>query len=209
MRSPATTCLSTTMPAVCDSHARGACGSAWLRTTFFEGLDPQIRQSVDRAVSVFAKLGAEIHQVALPESTQRPVLQAEVYAYHAAHMAATPELYLPETLSKLRLGANIDMPTYIKAKLSLDQLRRTAPTVFRNTDAVLTPTTPVPPPRRANCRRRSTTSWHMMPCCSATRGRSTCWLFPQFRSRAGSQTWVCRSVYNSAEHHGRSCSFLR
>ena len=114
---------------------------------FFEGLDPQISQSVDRAVAVFAKLGAEIHEVALPESPHRPVLQAEVYAYHAAHMAATPELYLPETLSKLRLGANIDMETYIKAKLSLDQLRRTAPTVFRNTDVVLTPTTPVPPPR--------------------------------------------------------------
>ena len=101
----------------------------------------------DRAVAVFANLGAEIYEVALPESTHRPVLQAEVHAYHAAHMTATPELYLPATLAKLRLGANIDMETYIKAKLSLDQLRRTAPIVFRNTDAVLTPTTPVPPPR--------------------------------------------------------------
>jgi Asp-tRNA(Asn)/Glu-tRNA(Gln) amidotransferase A subunit family amidase len=102
---------------------------------------------VDRAVAVLAKLGAEIHEVTLPESPQRTVVQAEVYAYHAARMSATPDLYLPETLSKLRLGANIDMETYMKARLSLDQLRRTAPTVFRNTDAVLTPTTPVPPPK--------------------------------------------------------------
>ena len=81
---------------------------------------------MDRAVSVFAKLGAEIHEVTLPDTPHRAVLQAEVYAYHAARMSATPELYLPETLSKLRLGANIDMETYMKAKLSLDHLRRTA-----------------------------------------------------------------------------------
>ena len=93
------------------------------RNFFFEGLDPQIQQVVDRAVSVFAKLGAEIHEVALPVSSDRTVIQAEAYACHAANMAATPELYLPETLLKLRMGANIDMETYIKARLSLDQIR--------------------------------------------------------------------------------------
>lgn len=117
------------------------------RNVFFEGLDPQISQAVDRAVSVFAKLGAEISEVALPVSSGRTVIQAEAYAYHAANMAATPELYLPETLSKLRQGANIDMETYIKARLSLDHVRRTAPNVFKDLDAVLTPTTPVPPPK--------------------------------------------------------------
>jgi aspartyl-tRNA(Asn)/glutamyl-tRNA(Gln) amidotransferase subunit A len=117
------------------------------RNFFFEGLDPQIQQIVDRAVSVFAKLGAEIHEVALPASSDRTVIQAEAYAYHAANMAATPELYLPETLLKLRMGTNIDMETYIKARLSLDQIRRTAQTIFKNLDAVLTPTTPVPPPK--------------------------------------------------------------
>ena len=33
---------------------------------FFEGLDPQIRQSLDAAVAVFAKLGAEIHESRSP-----------------------------------------------------------------------------------------------------------------------------------------------
>ena len=117
------------------------------RNYFFEGLDPQIRQIVDRAVSAFTKLGAEIHEVALPVNSDRTVIQAEAYAYHAANIAATPELYLPETLSKLRLGANIGIETYSRAKLSLDHLRRTAPNIFRNLDAVLTPTTPVPPPK--------------------------------------------------------------
>jgi aspartyl-tRNA(Asn)/glutamyl-tRNA(Gln) amidotransferase subunit A len=117
------------------------------RNYFFEDLDPQVRQIVHRAVSVFAKLGAEIHDVTLPESSGRTVIQAEAYSHHAASMATTPELYLPETLSKLRLGANIDIKTYVEAKLSLEQVRRAAPNIFREVDAVLTPTTPVPAPK--------------------------------------------------------------
>ena len=117
------------------------------RDSFFEGLDPQVRQVVDRAVSVIGKLGAEIHDITLPESSGRTVIQAEAYSYHAASMAATPERYLPETLSKLRLGANIDMSTYIEAKLRLEQVRRTVPNTLRGVDAVLTPTTPVVAPK--------------------------------------------------------------
>ena len=117
------------------------------RTFFFEDLDPQVRQSVDRAVSVFAKLGAEIREVKLPMSSGRTVIQAEAYAYHAAGIASTPELYLPETLAKLRMGANIDLETYSKAKLSLEHIRRMAPVVFRDVDVVLTPTTPLPAPK--------------------------------------------------------------
>ncbi len=118
------------------------------RDYFFEDLDPQISQVIDRAVSVIEKLGAEIRDVTLPMSSGRTVIQAEAYSYHAARMADTPELYLPETLSKLRLGANIDLETYVEAKLSLEQVRRVAPnTIFRDVDAVLTPTTPVPPPK--------------------------------------------------------------
>jgi aspartyl-tRNA(Asn)/glutamyl-tRNA(Gln) amidotransferase subunit A len=134
------------MPRRWDGRAPCAMRIGLARNFFFEGLDPQIRQVVDHAVSVFAKLGAEIHEVALPVSSDRTVIQAEGYAYHAGNMAATPELYLPETLSKLRRGASIDMETYIKARLSLDQVRRTAPYIFRELDAVLTPTTPVPAP---------------------------------------------------------------
>ena len=63
------------------------------------------------------KLGAEIHEVALPVSSDRTVILAEAFAYHSRSIATNPELYLPETLSKLRLGANIDMPTYMKARL--------------------------------------------------------------------------------------------
>ena len=116
------------------------------RAFFYDALDPQVKDAVDRAVSVFMKLGAEIHEVAVPVSSDRTVILAEAFAYHSRSIATNPELYLPETLSKLRLGATIDMATYMKARLGLDQLRRTATKIFSNVDVLLTPTTPVPPP---------------------------------------------------------------
>ena len=91
-------------------------------------------------------LGAEIHDVTIPISPARTVIQAEAFAHHAKAIAKTPELYLPETLGKLQLGATIDMDTYVTARLGLDQLRRNAPALFRQVDVLLTPTTPVPPP---------------------------------------------------------------
>ena len=117
------------------------------RAFFYDAINPQVKDAVDRAVSVFMKLGAEIHEVAVPVSSDRTVILAEAFAYHATSIATNPELYLPETLSKLRLGAPVDMPTYMKARLGLDQLRRTAPKIFSGVDILLTPTTPVPPPK--------------------------------------------------------------
>ena len=116
------------------------------RNYFNEGLDAEIKDAVDKAVSLFMKLGAEIHEVTVPISPARTVIQAEAFAYHASNIAKTPELYLSETLGKLRLGAAIDTDTYVTARLGLDQLRRNAPALFRQIDVLLTPTTPVPPP---------------------------------------------------------------
>ena len=121
-----------------------------VRNYFYDALDPEVKRAVDTAVSTFGKLGAEIHDVALPVSSDRTVIQAEAFAYHATNITKNPELYLPETLSKLRQGATIDMATYMKARLSLDQLRRTSPRVFTKIEVLLTPTTPVPAPKASD-----------------------------------------------------------
>jgi Asp-tRNA(Asn)/Glu-tRNA(Gln) amidotransferase A subunit family amidase len=41
---------------------------------FYDALDSQIKHVVDAAVSTFGKLGAEIHDVALPASSDRTVI---------------------------------------------------------------------------------------------------------------------------------------
>jgi Asp-tRNA(Asn)/Glu-tRNA(Gln) amidotransferase A subunit family amidase len=57
---------------------------------------------------------------------------------------------LPETLAKIRLGAGIDLETYIKARLNLDRHRREAPKAFDGIDILATPTTPVPAPKASD-----------------------------------------------------------
>jgi aspartyl-tRNA(Asn)/glutamyl-tRNA(Gln) amidotransferase subunit A len=75
------------------------------------------------------------------------VVRSEAYAYHSENVAKHPELYLPETLAKLRMGAGIDTGTYIKARRELDQLRRETPKLFATVDVLVTPTTPALAPK--------------------------------------------------------------
>ena len=114
---------------------------------FYSDLDPEVRAAVQQAIGVLTNLGADIGEVAMEVSTDRTVLQAEAYAYHAENIARHPDLYLPETLAKLRLGAGIDVGRYAQARLQLDRHRREVPKVFAGVDIVVTPTTPVPAPR--------------------------------------------------------------
>jgi len=70
------------------------------REFFYENLHPEVQAAIERALAVLGTLGAETHDVALQVSTDRTVIRAEAYAYHAEYLAKTPELYLPETLGK-------------------------------------------------------------------------------------------------------------
>jgi aspartyl-tRNA(Asn)/glutamyl-tRNA(Gln) amidotransferase subunit A len=117
------------------------------REFFCANLDPEVQAAFDQALAVLAKVGGETRDVALEVSADRTVLRAEAYAYHAEYIAKTPELYLPETLSKVQLGAGIDGPTYIRARRDLDRLRRSTLNVFSYVDLLVTPTTPVPAPK--------------------------------------------------------------
>jgi aspartyl-tRNA(Asn)/glutamyl-tRNA(Gln) amidotransferase subunit A len=120
------------------------------RDFFYADLDPEIKEATDRALGVLAKLGAEVRDVALEVSTDRTVVRSEAYAYHAEYVAKHPELYLPETLRKIRMGAEISTGAYISARRRLEQLRRGAPKLFAGVDVLVTPTTPVPPPKASD-----------------------------------------------------------
>jgi aspartyl-tRNA(Asn)/glutamyl-tRNA(Gln) amidotransferase subunit A len=117
------------------------------REFFYANLDSEVHSAIDRALMTLAKLGAQIRDVALEVSTDRTVIRAESYTYHADYIARSPELYLPETLAKLRLGAGIDAPSYIRARRELDRLRRSMADVFSSVDLLVTPTTSVPAPK--------------------------------------------------------------
>jgi aspartyl-tRNA(Asn)/glutamyl-tRNA(Gln) amidotransferase subunit A len=119
------------------------------RDFFFDGLDPEIQVAINGALSVLEKLTAAITEVALSARTQEElrstVRAAEAYAYHADFIAKSPELYQPETLARLRPGADIGTTAYIQARRQLDRTRRSIGQVFRTVDAIVTPTSPILP----------------------------------------------------------------
>ena len=120
------------------------------REFFFEGLDPEIERAMNQALPVLQKLTASIKDVRISASTQEQlrstVRLAEAYTYHAKMMAATPELYQPETLARLKPGAEVDTVTYIQAQRQLAYTRRTIGEIFQSIDALITPTSPIMPP---------------------------------------------------------------
>ena len=120
------------------------------REFFFEGLDPEIERATNQALAVLGKLTAGVKDVKISaggqEQLRATVRLAEAYAYHRRMMAATPELYQPETLARLRPGAEIDTATYIEARRELEHTRRTSGEIFQTIDALITPTSPILPP---------------------------------------------------------------
>jgi aspartyl-tRNA(Asn)/glutamyl-tRNA(Gln) amidotransferase subunit A len=115
------------------------------RAHFYEGLDPEIQEAMDAALAVLRKLTASPREVEIPASKDTAVLRAEAYAYHHEHAARTPELYQPETLKRIRGGAEVDTVAYVNARRELDQLRRSTARMFDDVDLLITPTVPVPP----------------------------------------------------------------
>jgi len=120
------------------------------REFFFENLEPEIQEAVNRAIAVLQKVFSSVTEVTIPardqEELRATVRLAEAYAYHADFMAKTPELYQPETLARLRPGVNANTIAYIHGRQQLDRTRRQIVEVFRNVDVIVTPTSPVSPP---------------------------------------------------------------
>jgi aspartyl-tRNA(Asn)/glutamyl-tRNA(Gln) amidotransferase subunit A len=131
------------------SRNRGRLRIGIPRDFFYAALDVQVQAAIDAALSVLAA-GIETIDVPLEVSTDRTVFRAEAFAYHAAHMASTPQLYLPETLAKLQMGAGIDAQSYIRARRELDRLRRNMSPLFASVDLLVTPTTPTTAPQIAH-----------------------------------------------------------
>ena len=118
------------------------------RVPFYEALHPDVDAAMRQALSVLESLGCRARDVTLDPGSEAslPVLRAEVYAHHEPSVTSSPELYQPETLKRIRGGAEITASAYITARRRLEALRREVRAVFESVDLLVTPTTPVPAP---------------------------------------------------------------
>ena len=132
------------------------------REFFFANLDPEIEVAVNNALTILQKLTGSLREVTLPASTQEQlraaVRAAEAYAYHAESVGKTPELYQPETLTRLRAGADIKTSAYIQGRREVDLARRTFGKVFDTVDVIVTPTTAVLQPELSELAKDVSTS---------------------------------------------------
>src|SRR5579862_8364808 len=117
-----------------------------VRKMFFEQIDPEIAAAVNQGIEMLRKLTAGVHDAELPAYRTLPVVAAEAWAYHAAYVAKTPELYQPSVRVRVESGKNITAEAYIEGKRELDRLRRAVREVFTAVDLLITPTTPISPP---------------------------------------------------------------
>ena len=116
------------------------------RAMFFEDLDPEISAAVEQALGVIRTLGAEVRDVSPPVNNDRVLLTAEAYAYHEEFVAKSPELYQPETLRRIRSGAKVSSPEYIRLRRGMEESRRAIALFFKDVDLLITPTTPIAAP---------------------------------------------------------------
>jgi len=117
------------------------------RKSFFDDLHSEVASAVERAITQLDKLGATVREIELPVNNDRTLQSYESYQFHREMAAATPELYQPETLRRIKSGEGVTGAQY---QLALRELQRTRAEIaesFRELDAVVTPTTPVPAPR--------------------------------------------------------------
>jgi aspartyl-tRNA(Asn)/glutamyl-tRNA(Gln) amidotransferase subunit A len=123
------------------------------RAYFYDDLDDEVRAAVEQALAVIGTLVAEVRNMQIDVSADRTVQAAESFAYHAENVARTPELYQPETLRRIRSGANISAAEYIQRRRELDQERRRAHDFFAEVDLLVTPTMPIPAPAIADLKK--------------------------------------------------------
>jgi len=117
-----------------------------VRSPFFDDLDAEVGAGVEQAVALLAGMTAGVSEIPLAVRADATLLSAEAYTYHAASIAATPELFQPETLRRLRTGEKVSAADRDRLRRELSDARQAILAVFERVDLLLSPTVPVPPP---------------------------------------------------------------
>jgi len=120
------------------------------RRYFFDGLDSEVASAVERALREIQALVSEMKEVRLEVPTDRTLQAAESFAYHAANVARSPELYQAETLRRIQTGEKVSAAEYIQQRRELDSARRSIGKTFAEVDLLVTPTMLMPAPAIAD-----------------------------------------------------------
>ena len=113
---------------------------------FWQELDPEIESATGEALAVLGKLTAGTKSIQLDVPANRTIFRCEPFAFHQKFLDEHAAEYDPETLRRLRSGADVTAAQYIQMLHELQLLRRKIHGVFEQVDLLVTPSCPLLPP---------------------------------------------------------------
>jgi aspartyl-tRNA(Asn)/glutamyl-tRNA(Gln) amidotransferase subunit A len=121
------------------------------RKFYFEHVDEEVEEPVREAIGIFWSLGAEVHEVEIPNlwetlHAQRLVLAAEAYAVHEERLKTEPERFDDQGLERLLNGERLKAFRYANAQQRKLGSRQEFEGVLGSVDVLLSPTVPIPAP---------------------------------------------------------------
>jgi aspartyl-tRNA(Asn)/glutamyl-tRNA(Gln) amidotransferase subunit A len=123
----------------------------WPENYYLDGVDPGVREAVHGMARKAEELGARVVPIHVPDiealnAVGRVVLLAEASAV-MANLHSQREKIGPDVLALLDQGRLITAVEYVNAQRVRKQLVAAFHALFREIDALFTPTTPIPAPR--------------------------------------------------------------
>jgi Asp-tRNA(Asn)/Glu-tRNA(Gln) amidotransferase A subunit family amidase len=113
---------------------------------FYRDLDPEVGQAMSDVFAALEKAGHSLKTIDFAADEDRTLASYESYRYHEKWVAASPELYQPETLRRIMTGSKVTAEAAAEAAKRLESTRNQAASLFTDIDIMLTPTVPVLPP---------------------------------------------------------------
>ena len=129
-----------------------------LNDSYFGSLDPAMQAALDAAVVVFAGLGAQIEELAVPElhgarRINSLILTSDAAAYHHERLANDRARFSPDALDVIAHGETFTAAQYAAARRKQLVVRRAVEAHFARFDLLISATTPMAAPLRADADR--------------------------------------------------------
>jgi aspartyl-tRNA(Asn)/glutamyl-tRNA(Gln) amidotransferase subunit A len=125
---------------------------ALVEAPFFDGVDPEIARAVREAARVLEGLGAHVGSLSFPEAVEAQklnprggVISAEAYAVNRTFLEGRYDELDPVVRERMRNGGSVTGPDYFEMTRRWAALRRDARRSLADVDALLLPTTMIPP----------------------------------------------------------------
>lgn len=112
---------------------------------FWEGIDPEIQKAAEHGLAILSRMTAGTREISITTEVDRTIVRCEPWVYHQRHLPAHEKEFHPETLRRIRTGADVSTMAYVESYRELLKHRRDVQRMFEEVDLLVTPTSPVLP----------------------------------------------------------------